>query len=139
MGTSSKRIAPLVEIVLVIFFFALLSAVTLQMFAAAYKQSSRSEALSVAAVVAQNTAEQFKNGTAPKDAAFTPLENGGIYQIYYDKDFKSVSTGGRYMLELYYTKGLAAGGKSLTGRVTVYESSDSEVLMELKLGDYQPE
>lgn len=139
MGTSSKRIAPLVEIVLVIFFFALLSAVTLQMFAAAYKQSSRSEALSLAAVVAQSTAEQFKNGTPPKDAAFTKLDNGGIYQVYFDKDFKQVSAGGKYLLELYYTQTATAGGQSLTGRVTVYENSDAEVLTELKLGDYQPE
>ncbi len=138
MRASSKRIAPLVEMILVIFFFSLLSAITLQMFASAYSQSKRSQVLSVLTVEAQELAEQFKGGLPPEKASFTKVNNGGFYQIFYDKDLNRVQSGGEYMMELYYYTEAAAGGEHLTGRVTVYAQSNSENLFELKLGNYQP-
>jgi Tfp pilus assembly protein PilE len=93
-GGSSSR-AFFLEIVLNLVIFALCAAVCLQVFAQAKITSDRSEALSHMSIEAQTVAENFKvlNGDAARlSSALGATREGNTLWLYYDADFKQVSS-----------------------------------------------
>lgn len=62
--SSSKSGLFLIELIIAIVFFAVASAICIQLFVKAHLISTRSTDISTASIIAQNTAEQFKADSA---------------------------------------------------------------------------
>ena len=149
MKLSSKSVTLLAEMIIVIFFFGIISTVTLQMFVAAHKKSGQSSAVSMAVLKAQEAAECFKQ-SGKTDVPFPQfLENcyelpgaDGVkrYAVYYDGDWQPVGGPSVYTLEISYNESLRAGGILREGKVIVYQNLEDgnkiSILCELELADY---
>ncbi|MCL2817074.1 MAG: hypothetical protein FWD39_01640 [Clostridiales bacterium] len=149
MRLSSKSVTLLAEMIIVIFFFGIISTVTLQMFVAAHKKSGQSSAVSAAVLKAQEAAECFKqSGKADKPLPqllencreFSGADGVKRYAVYYDGDWQSAGGPSVYTLEISYYESLSAGGVLREGKVIVYQilegGSKIGILSELELADY---
>lgn len=149
MKLSSKSITLLAEMIIVVFFFGIISTVTLQLFVAAHKKSEQSSAVSVAVLKAQDAAECFKQSGkegAPltqflKDCReLSAMRGAKRYAVYYDEEWQPVAEPAVYTLELNYYESQGEGGILREGKVMVYKNLEDgnkiSVLSELELADY---
>ena len=120
--SSSKSGLFLMELILAIVFFAMASAICIQLFAKSYVLSNASADLSMAVASAQSAAESFQ--AYPHNAkSLTDL--GGITIGYqYDADWQPVLDGvqGAYRVTLSYT---AENSNLLTANIAVYTAQSS--------------
>jgi type II secretory pathway pseudopilin PulG len=101
----------LVEIVVVILFFALSATVTLQLFVAAHNRQRESSEISAAMLQAQSLVEQFRAGET-MDAT-----------LYFDEDWNPVMGSGKYEVALRVNPEERAAGQMLVANVRVVRSA----------------
>ena len=144
---SSRSITPLVEILIVLFFFAFLCTVILEMFASADAKSQLAADVNGAAVLAQNCAETIRNKESTLLTQSLPgfqlAETGGqrVFTRLLDGDWNETNeSGARYLMEIKLKKGDSTAGILTTGTLTVYRLSGTsrQILIELPLGEYTP-
>jgi len=149
MKLSSKSVTLLAEMIIVIFFFGIISTVTIQMFVAAHKKSEQSAAVTLAVLKAQDAAECFKQSGKTGEPLTQFLADchelsatGGarLFAVYYDEDWHPVDEPSVYALEISYYERQSAGGLLREGKVMVYKNLDDgnkiSILSELELADY---
>lgn len=90
----------LVEIIVVILFFSLSAAVTLQVFAATHLKGQQSTDLNMAVILTQRLTEEYRANGVSNEWCHTPETQGGqtVYTVWYDKDWNPVEENGRYKL-----------------------------------------
>lgn len=134
---SSKSGLFLMELMIAITFFAVASAVCIQMFAKAHTLSRSSSELSMAVAVAQTGAESFK--AAPHEARSLAELAGAVEEEYYDKSWQPLAAGSAwaYKTVLAYS---VQEGKLLTADIRVYAARGGaeELLFEIPAKKYVP-
>ena len=146
---SSRSVTPLVEILIVLFFFAFVCTVILEMFASADAKSQLAADINGAAVLAQNCAETIRGreSTLLSESlpGFQVAEAGGlrVFTRLLDRQWNGTQeSGARYLMEIKLKKADSTAGILTTGILTVYglESGGAsrQVLIELPLGEYTP-
>jgi type II secretory pathway pseudopilin PulG len=117
-----------IEIIIVICFFAVSAAVTLQLFAAANSRAQRSSDLSAAVVQAQDVAERMKGVSSPEELAQTLQAAKSIspdgtehLRLDYDRAWNRISQGTPfYTVEVVLTKDGAESGVLLRADISVF-------------------
>jgi hypothetical protein len=99
---ASKAKLFLIELIIIILFFAFSGAVCMNMFAAASRMSAHSTELTNASMVAQSAAEVLKSGGEERLADVLGAQYAdGSYLLYYDADWNTVSAAeGVYRMEI---------------------------------------
>ena len=112
----------LVEIIIVILFFSLSAAVTLQVFVATHKKEQQSGSLNHAVVLTQQLTEEYRaNGTACSWCATSKDKDGSaVYVLEYDENWQPVQENGAF--RVYFTVSVLSEGKAGTGYQTVAEA-----------------
>ncbi len=128
--SSSRTSLFLMELILVIFFFAVCSAVSLQVFAAARVMSERSAALSSAVLQAQSAAEVYQAAGGNLDHATDLLDGEQVQNgliVYYDKTWLPTNkSAARYQLTL-------TALQAYTADIAVCDNLDGGVLYTLQV------
>lgn len=90
----------LVEIIIVILFFSLSAAITLQVFVATHKKGELSTNLNMAVILTQQLTEQYRANADQCSWCVSPVnENGNtVYTVEYDKNWKPVSENGTFKI-----------------------------------------
>ena len=128
----------LIEFLIVLFFFLIISTVCLQLFVKAHLITRRSEALSHAQAAAASVAALIESGynTPEKAASYFPeasIESDG-FSITYDSDFRTcTSEKAAYTLKVLMTE----NGQEVLSDITVTEK-DNSVLYELSVSFHRP-
>ena len=128
----------LIEFLIVLFFFLIISTVCLQLFVKAHLITRRSEALSHAQAAAASVAALIESGynTPEKAASYFPeasIESDG-FSITYDSDFHTcTSEKAAYTLKVLMTE----NGQEVLSDITVTEK-DHSVLYELSVSFHRP-
>ena len=128
---SSRSTTPLIEIIIVLFFFAFVCTVLLQMFLLSDEKSKLSENLIKADLVATTILEQQK-GTSIAE---------GKQAYYYDRDWKLCGKDdAAFTAEVRVSVEKTSAGTLFSGTVAVYELRRDilEQLISLPFGDYRP-
>lgn len=121
-----------VEIIIVILFFAIAVAVTLQLFAAANSRAKQSMELNAAVIKAQNAAESL-NAVEDRsslsvflpDSSKTKDQSGNMqYVIQYDKDWKENSKSPCYVLTVTLRQVDQKNGTDLQAEIVVNRSAE---------------
>ncbi len=132
---KSGSMAFLLELILVILFFSLSTAVTLRLFVAAHGKEQESSRISDALERAQDTAEQFRvKGTAMFDSA-----DGWTYVI--EEDLSALYTrayNDGLTVTVLVADGDALAGQLERGEICVYAGADPDPLCRLPLTRYLP-
>ncbi len=135
----------LLELILVIFFFSLASAVCIQLFVKAHLTEQETKALNHAIPLAESAAEAFHSvsGNLEELRSLFPeghlSEDGGSFQVFYDKDWHPAEDGeGVYVLAIVPGDALpaASAGRSpkearALAQAAVRVSSEDGVIYEL--------
>lgn len=146
---SSRSVTPLVEILIVLFFFAFVCTVVLEMFASADAKSQLAADINRAAVAAQNCAETIRGRESSLLSESLPdfeIADAGSQRVFtrwLDKDWNtSEKSGARYLMEIKIKKADSAAGILTKGTLSVYRvengGASKQVLIELPLGEYTP-
>ena len=103
MKQIGKANSFLIELIIVIFFFAIASTVTLQLFMNAQAKTSETKQLSMAVINVQSALEKARSGIESGDISLQHVFDGsdlsgGVYTLYYDKDWKRVTENGYYSI-----------------------------------------
>lgn len=128
----------LIEFLIVLFFFLIISTVCLQLFVKAHLITRRSEALSHAQAAAASVAALIESGydTPEKAASYfseASVESDG-FSITYDSDFHTcTSEKAAYTLKVLMTE----NGQEVLSDITVTEK-DHSVLYELSVSFHRP-
>ena len=90
----------LVEIIIVILFFSLSAAVTLQVFVTTHKKGEQSTNLNMAVVLTQQMTEQYRANGEKCSWCVSPESREGatVYTVEYDEDWNPVSRNGSFKL-----------------------------------------
>ncbi len=136
-----------IEIIIVICFFAISAAVTLQLFAAANSRAQQSSDLSAAVVQAQDVAERLKGVSSAEEfagtlqAAVSTFSDGTEHlRLDYDKAWNRTRSAPYYTVDVALTKDTAEGGTLLKADISVLRrkvSGDSK-LYTLNTARYLP-
>ncbi len=134
MKTPSKARLFLIEMVIIILFFAVAGAVCANIFVKAHLTSAKSVDLTSAALKAQYAAECLKNakGDAKRLIALTDGELvGSVLSIYYDQNWNETnSSEKRYTLYM----DMSENGGMLLAQIRVY--SGEEEIYAIETGEY---
>lgn len=131
---KSGSMAFLLELILVILFFSLSTAVTLRLFVAAHDKERDSSRLSDALECAQDTAERFRvQGTSMFDPS-----DGWTYVIEEDLSALYTRTCGGLTVTVLVADGDALAGQLESGEIRVYAPADPDPLCRLPLTRYVP-
>lgn len=124
---------PMIEIVIVIGVFAVLSVFLLRMFVTADRLSSDAENIGTAVVHAQSAAERIKGGENPetvlsdlglsRDGA-TDRGAEAVYSGFYDRDWKPVREAGAFEMRIQMS---VSETNVLTALITVTDSGKKEL------------
>ena len=130
MKTVKSRVF-LVELILVILFFALSTAAVLQLFMAANRQSERSELRTQALVEAQNMAERLRNTERPQTVldkeGWSAVASGPstCYTRRYDRAFQPSGEGEIVLSVTVEQQNSEGGGTLLKMKVSVEDTADN--------------
>lgn len=136
-----------IEIIIVICFFAVSAAVTLQLFAAANSRAQQSSDLSAAVVQAQDVAERFKGIASPEKLAETlqavvSTSHDGTehLRLDYDKAWNRTRSAPYYTVDIALTKDAAESGMLLKADISVLrrKTSGDNKLYTLNAARYLP-
>lgn len=131
---KSGSMAFLLELILVILFFSLSTAVTLRLFVAAHDKERDSSRLSDALEYAQDTAERFRvKGTSMFDPS-----DGWTYVIEEDLSALYTRACGDLTVTVLVADGDALAGQLESGEIRVYAPADPDPLCRLPLTRYVP-
>ena len=136
-----------IEIILVILFFSISVAVTLQLFVAANSRAQQSSDLSVAVIKAENIAEQVKSLTTVDALPMTlatakPSGSGNAlqYTIGYDKEWHETKTDPCYVIDVTMNKAKSDSGTMVIADISInrLHNSSTESLYRLNSAKYLP-
>jgi hypothetical protein len=106
-----------IEIIIVILFFSISAAVTLQLFVAANNRAQQSSDLSVAVIKAQDIAEQIKGISSLnelteelKAAKYTSSGGTEHFLLDYDKQWNQTQSAPQYKIDIALTKDAVESG-----------------------------
>ena len=120
-----------VEIILVILFFAISVAVTLQLFVAAHGKAQQSTELNAAVMKAQTVAENLE-GVKSQDQLLLILPSSTktdgksgetVYTVSYDKDWKETSQPPCYLVEVSLKQADEISGTNMQAEIVVNKVS----------------
>lgn len=122
------------ELIIAIAFFSLASAFCVQFFAKAHMTGQKSAQLSLAGMIAQNTAESFKSMSGQEIERLIEGQDTFVLTEYYnDSGQRLQGEAGSYRIEIQF----AAEAQSLyTADIKVYDSAGSHPLYSIKAGNY---
>ncbi|HEX3038225.1 MAG TPA: hypothetical protein VHO94_04440 [Oscillospiraceae bacterium] len=147
MKQASKVNPFFVEIILVILFFAVSVAVTLQLFVAAHGKAQQSTELNAAVMKAQTVAESLA-GATNSDQLLLLLpgstkadEKGGksVYTVSYDKNWNETAQSPSYVVEVSLQQANGTTGTNLQAEIVVnkvLKNSGSKKIYELSAEHY---
>ena len=136
-----------IEIIIVICFFAVSAAVTLQLFAAANSRAQQSSDLSAAVVQAQDAAERLKGVSSPEEfagtlqAAISTSPDGTEHlRLDYDKAWNRTRSAPYYTVDIALTKDAEESGMLLKADISVLrrKTSGDNKLYTLNAARYLP-
>lgn len=121
-----------IEIIIVILFFSISAAVTLQLFVAANNRAQQSSDLSVAVIKAQDIAEQFK-GLSSLDELTEELKtakrtsSGGTehFLLEYDKQWNQAQGAPQYKIDIAVKKNTVESGVLVNADISVLRCKSS--------------
>lgn len=127
MKQVSKTNPFFVEIILVILFFSVSVAVTLQLFVAAHGKAQQSKELNAAVMKAQTVAESLSGVTDSEQLSLllpgsvkTNGENGVVrYILSYDKDWNETTQPASYQMQILLKQAQEKSGTNLQAEITV--------------------
>jgi Tfp pilus assembly protein PilV len=132
---QSKSNVLLTELIIVVLFFSLIAVTVVQMFVAAYRQSTQAARVQRALIVAQDCAEQISGQSEPADAlleaGFT-MEAAGTY----DKEEDGFLLKAKLQPTQVSSAGLLVGGEV---RVFASGAADADALVTLPAFSYIPQ
>jgi hypothetical protein len=115
-----------IEMIIVILFFAISSAVTLRLFVAADSRADQSSDLSTAVIKAQDIAEQIQGISSPDKlpAALRAAKRTGSggtehFQIGYDRQWNETSGAPRYAADITVAKTTSESGMLVRAEISV--------------------
>lgn len=116
----------LVEIIIVILFFSLSAAVTLQVFVTTHKKGEQSTNLNMAVVLTQQMTEQYRaNGEDCSWCSSPEIREGAtVYTVEYDEDWNPVSENGSF--KLYFKVSVVSSDSAGTVYETVAEAVSAQ-------------
>lgn len=97
---SSKAKLFLIELIIIILFFAFAAGVCMNMFTAAKRISINSTEMTRASMAAQSAAEAIKSGGEDGLRALDAQMKDGNYEVHYDENWDIVPTDGVYQLDI---------------------------------------
>ncbi len=136
-----------IEMIIVILFFAISSAVTLRLFVAADSRANQSSDLSAAVIKAQDIAEQIQGISSPNELppalrAAKRTNSGGTqhFQIGYDRQWNETSAAPRYAAEVSVAKTGSGSGVLVRADISVFriESGGRKQIFALSPAKYLP-
>lgn len=108
----------LTELMIAIFFFSVITAVCIQLFADAHVMSKRSRELTQAVNIASNVAEYYSVWNWEQDSWDEIFPEGkwsdDTWQIIYDEQWKPIEGEGSYMLEVVFGQEESLGVAHIT-------------------------
>lgn len=141
-ATARRSTAFLTELLIVILFFSVASAVTIRMFAAAHDTSAQSERLHSAVIEAQSVAEVLrveKDATAALAFLYGNVtQQDELFVVQFDKSWQPVSSEGAYVLSVAQEDIAQAGGDMLTFEIHI-ATAQGETIYRLETGSYTPQ
>lgn len=136
----------LVEIIVVILFFSIASAITLRLFVTAHTQSELSMNTNMAISKVEATAESLHAtddlaAAVSAVAASCEADVSGHYVAYFDKDWKAPAdaTKRAFVLEVIPTEQKLTSGKLTTAVIAVRKQDSEEPLYSLEVKKYTSE
>lgn len=128
----------LIEFLIVLFFFLIISTVCLRLFARAHAITMKANALSGAQTRAASVAAVIGSGdgSARSVAAYFPeaLVEGEQLTLYFDRDFHTAASEDH----AFYTMTiLLSAGREKRGQISVFDREE-ELLYELTVSDHRP-
>lgn len=133
MKNIGKVRAFLTEFVLVILFFSLSAVIALQLFLKANDKSELSRNMTMAYIIAEQTAEKFKTQT---EETIEDMQNGTAY--WYDKEWNACDEDeARFSLSVSMSVESTASGELIHASVTVCEKDKEGMLCELPITIYR--
>lgn len=129
----------LVEMVIVILFFALSASVTLQLFVAAHNKSVQSQEINIAGVKAQEVLEAARG--AGTDSTFTKTADGALTAEYqYDAQWNAVQQSPGYIVKMQITSKQQASGAMRYSHVDVVKVGNNreDTIYQLDAQKYEP-
>jgi type II secretory pathway pseudopilin PulG len=137
-----------IEMILVILFFAISSAITLQLFVAADSRANQSSDLSAAVIKAQDIAEQIQGISSPyelPEALQTAKRTGSDhgterFQIGYDRQWNETTDPPRYTADVSVVKTDSESGVFIRADISVsrVESGTKKQIFTLSPAKYVP-
>lgn len=129
----------LIELMVSILFFALASAVCIQVFAKSHTKSIETAKLNMAVANAQSAAEIFLNNDSPEDMLLLVFPEGQMsadaFTAYFDKDFNSChKKDASYMLNVR----INSKASDQISQITVSESGSEKIIYSLELKKHVP-
>jgi hypothetical protein len=125
---SSKAVTPLLELVVILFFFAFMSTMVLRLFAMSYQRSMEARDINRALWAAQDVAEGLRGGMAPEELGLTRHMTGeSSFTQYFDADWNPVQLPRQVVFQLLLVLWRNHDGLTM-GYVTVsrWNEGDSE-------------
>ena len=146
MSHKTKLNAFLVELVLVILFFALSCAVVVQLFASAHQTSMRSSRQTSALLQAQQLMESVQASDSPQGVlqVFSgfeqqPQQDGVRLAAVFDGDWNQLSAAGSYQVSCLLTREQGAAGELVTVQLEIRDQTpNGAVLCSLGTSRYFP-
>ncbi len=137
---TSHHGAVMVEPIIVLSFFAIISVFLLRMFASTEKVRSGAEKMSKAVIRAESAMEYVlgsakMNGT-PESIGFLNTNDGNAFVKYFDKNWEETQNDGAYAMTLEVEKEKTAAGEMLNYRVSITEVGNEKEIYELKAKKY---
>jgi len=143
---STKQLAPLIEIIIAVAFFATASTILIRVFSQAHNNSRLAHDINNATLFVGECAENIR---ASKDynsvlgalgsAGFVKSEDSNVYHIYFDEEFSTTESD-----EVYATVTFAitmednGAGRLLSGRF-ICERTDGEELVSMETAVFMPD
>jgi type II secretory pathway pseudopilin PulG len=136
-----------IEIILVILFFSISVAVTLQLFVTAKNRAQQSSELNVAVIKAENIAEQVKELTAEDvlPQALVSADPHGTkdstrYRLGYDKQWNPTKSNPRYVMDVTLEKTKSVSGTIVIADIAVSRKNqnDTKGIYQLSAAKYLP-
>lgn len=118
---STARL-PLIESVIIIAIFAVVSVVIMQMYISADRLQKKAVNISKAVILAENTAEEIRSGKT------------GVITVNYDSEWNVTDTKASFILKTAVDEDIDGPGGSMTVYSIVIVDSNGEELVHLKTG-----
>lgn len=132
MRKNGKANSLLIELIIVIFFFAIASTVSLQLFLNSNSKTAETQRLNMAIINVQSVLEKAQAGIENGDIALKHTFENAVFSngnctLYYDKDWKEVPQDGCYSITISSEAAYGGAGKIYTVLATARCSDGTSI------------